>query len=417
MSINPRIALVLGPKGVTGFTLIEQLLADPQWDQVVTVARSAFTPRTASDKLVCLRGDLLDQESLTKILAPYPITHIFFAAHALLQLGYSKSYVATLASFQSAKLISPVLKYLRSNSEKTARYLGRRFAIESEKYDPEQNNLRMLSNTIAAAQAAGGHLQHVSLVTGTAYHGIALGPYFHPQWKSHFEADDPPVPHYLCFYYELEAALKKQAQQQGFSYSIARPGFVIGYGENPTMNIGLTLAVYALIMKELDLPLYYPGIQANYKARWQMSTAEDIARVMIQSSVEAKCQNQTFLVANQDTSSWAEMWPQIAAYFDMSYAATPSSPIRAQIAGAERGNRAWSSLAKRHHLKITERAGIANLNMLFKSTVLDWDYSYSLEPLQRVGIQTEPDTRNALYKLFKVLEEQQLIPARPQAGK
>lgn len=58
------IALVLGPKGVTGYTLIEQLLADPQWDQVITLSRSPFQAARASHKLITLQADLLDQAAL-----------------------------------------------------------------------------------------------------------------------------------------------------------------------------------------------------------------------------------------------------------------------------------------------------------------------------------------------------------------
>lgn len=273
----------------------------------------------------------------------------------------------------------------------------------------------MLNNVITAVQAHGKQLQHVALVTGTAYHGIALGPHFHPHWKSHFEADDAPVPDYPCFYYELEASLKERAQQQGFSYTIVRPGFVIGYGENPTMNFGIALAVYANLLKELKLPLYYPGIRANYQARWQISSADDIAKVMIQSASDPRCQNQTFLVANQDHSSWAEMWPQIAAYFNMPSAANFTSPLLSQIAASRRATRAWQHMAKQQQLKVHERAAIANLNMLFKSTVLDWDYSYSLTPLQAAGIHTENDSRATFYKLFNKLEEQRLIPKQHRA--
>ena len=404
------IALVLGPKGVTGSALIAGLLDAPQWDRVITLSRTPFRPLVPSDKLISLQGDLFDLDQLKQTLAPYAITHIFFAAHALVKIGYSKNYATTLASFQSAKLISPLLKVLRNNSGRVARYLGRRFAIESEKYDPEKSNLRMLCNTIDAVQAGVGNLQHVALVTGTAYHGIALGPYFHPHWKSHFEAADPPVPDYPCFYYELEATLKNLARQQGFSYSIVRPGFVLGYGENPAMNFGVTLAVYANILKEMGLPLYYPGIKANYEARWQMSSADDIAKVMMESAINPCFQDQTFLVANQDVCSWATMWPEIAAYFDMPYAANFSSPLLSQISATKRGDRAWKNIAIKQQLQVKDRAAIANLSMMFKSTVLDWDYTYSLEPLSNLGMQTESDTKNTFYNLFRKLEEMKLIP-------
>ena len=83
------------------------------------------------------------------------------------------------------------------------------------------------------------------------------------------------------------------------------------------MNLGMLVAVYASISKELGLPLCYPGTADNVHALYQCTDATLLARAIEWMSTSPQCANESFNITNGDFFRWENLWPRIAKLFDM----------------------------------------------------------------------------------------------------
>jgi nucleoside-diphosphate-sugar epimerase len=83
------------------------------------------------------------------------------------------------------------------------------------------------------------------------------------------------------------------------------------------MNLGMSIAVYATISKELGLPLRFPGTEEAYRALYQLTSAEILAKATAWAGQSEAARNEIFNITNGDYFRWQHMWPRIAKMFDM----------------------------------------------------------------------------------------------------
>ena len=77
-------------------------------------------------------------------------------------------------------------------------------------------------------------------------------------------------------------------------------GFALG---NP-MNIATVIATYAAITKEFGLPLRFPGKPGAYRAIYQATDADLLARAMVFCATDARAANDVFNITNGDFFRW-----------------------------------------------------------------------------------------------------------------
>jgi hypothetical protein len=65
------------------------------------------------------------------------------------------------------------------------------------------------------------------------------------------------------FYYDQEDFRERQ-QGKAWHWTALRPEATTGFGLGNPMNLGMWIAVYAVISKELRLPLRFPGTKKGY---------------------------------------------------------------------------------------------------------------------------------------------------------
>src|SRR3989440_2711708 len=185
-------AVIAGATGLIGSNLAGHLVSKG-WE-VYGVARK---PETGSRDVRPVAADLLDAEALRTALAGIEPTHVFLTT------------------------------WVRRASE-------------------EENiaaNGALVRNVLAALERSKS-LKHVALVTGLKHY---LGPfemYAKVKLDTPLREEMPRLP-YPNFFYAQEDALFEAAQRQGFSWSVHRSHTNIGYSINTSMNMGVTLAVYA----------------------------------------------------------------------------------------------------------------------------------------------------------------------------
>ena len=165
-------------------------------------------------------------------------------------------------------------------------------------------------NSVEAVSETSSELQHVQLIEGNKWYGSHLGPFRTPARE-----DDPPHmgPN---FYVEQENWPELHHQQnQSWIWSALRPHTVCGFSVNSPMNLTTCLAVYALVSKELGLPLRFPGKPGAWEAIYQVCDSRHLARAMIWCGTEKQAQNQVFNITNGDFFRCKHICGKIAEFF------------------------------------------------------------------------------------------------------
>lgn len=80
------------------------------------------------------------------------------------------------------------------------------------------------------------------------------------------------------FYYSQEDTLRALASRAGFNLTVLRPDAVVGYAVGTAMNLLMCIAIYAVITRELGLPLRFPSTPRAYDALIPITDAELLAK-------------------------------------------------------------------------------------------------------------------------------------------
>ena len=301
-----RTALVVGATGIGGSALTDQLV-DEGWT-VLALARRAGAER---DGVRWVTADLRSPDDLRAALGTLHPTHVFFTAWA-------------------------------------------RQATERENIAV---NGAMVRDLLAALDHA--PLEHVALVTGLKHY---LGPFeTYGQGaipETPFREDEPRLdaPN---FYYAQEDELFAAAERQGFTWSVHRSHTVIGHAVGNLMNMGLTLAVYASICRELDLPFAFPGSETQWNGLTDMTDATVLAEQLVWAATTDEGRDQAFNVVNGDVFRWRWMWSRIADHFGLEPVGPAAEPLPLEHQMRDM-DAAWARIADEHGLAENELGRLAS---------------------------------------------------------
>ncbi len=199
---DKKVALVAGASGIVGQQLSQALVAD-HWQVKALTHRSDFAVSGTEIIAVDLRDSQQCQQRLASLT---DVTHIF--------------YSAWLNASDWGTMVGP--------------------------------NLAMLQNLVQTMENV-APLEHVSLMQGYKVYGAHLG-----RFKTPARESDPGVPGA-----EFNAAqlnwLSAQQQGKAWRWSALRPGVVGSDRPGNSMNLALSLALYASICRAARLPLRFPG--------------------------------------------------------------------------------------------------------------------------------------------------------------
>ena len=110
------------------------------------------------------------------------------------------------------------------------------------------------------------------------------------------------------FYYDQEDLLRSRQKGSKWNFTILRPGGAIcGISLGSPMNLISVIAVYAAISRELGLPFRFPGPESVYRALYQVTSADLLARATVWAGESPAAQNELFNVTNGDTLRWQHM--------------------------------------------------------------------------------------------------------------
>ena len=278
------------------------------------------------------------------------------------------------------------------------------FAAYIEKDTPRERsdvNVGLLRNLLDAIEPIAPNLRHVTLYQGGKAYGADLGPF-----KTPAREDDPRLmgPN---FYYDQEDLLRERRVGKSWSYSVLRPEAVCGYAVGNPMNLAMVIAIYAAMSKELGVPLRFPGPEAAYRALYQVTSSDILARATIWAGETPSAANEVFNITNGDYFRWQFMWPKIARYFDMELAEPIPMPLATYM--ADKGP-LWERTIEKYALAPVPVERLVSWpfgDFIFNSA---FDNVTSTIKARRHGFHDCIDTEDMFVAFFDELRERRILP-------
>ena len=349
---SSRLTLIAGATGQIGSSVGTHLFEQQGWNPLGL----ARTPqKDAPYPMLAL--DLTDaQDCLNKIAALSVVTHVLYAA-----------------------------RYDHFGGE-----------LESR-----ETNVRMLENLLNALDSVSGNLQHIHLVHGTKYYGHTV-----KERRTPYQEDDA-CGNFNSFYYEQQCLLEQRQRGKKWSWSISRPHAFCNYRVDEARNMILLVGLYASILRELGLPLVYPGTLRSYRAKTQFSWLPTLARAATWMMTDERCANQAYNIVNGDPMSWSELWPLFADYFGMELG-TPEDATFADF--ARQHAQTWTGMVSKYGLRRTDLATLAQWPYGDYVMSLQWDVVSSMDKAARDGFHERVKTTNMWIEGFDFFRSQKIIP-------
>ena len=343
-------ALVAGATGTVGCRLVEQL---EQADFKVTgLCRSATG---VSRQVEYLEADLLDYEASKLVVSSLSdITHIFYAARA-------------------------------NHGEGTV--------------EPVDENLAMLKNLLGLAKEFCPTLEHVHVVHGAKYYGCHLGSYRTPAREEDPRHIGPN------FYYDQQDYLISKAGD--WQWSISRPCLVYDFAPQQSRNPVSLIAVYAELSRALGVPLEFPGSDKNYNVLAEAVSASHLAKAIIWIATNDQCANQAFNVTNGDCFRWANLWPEIAKFFQLALGIPRDLTLTEVMSDKPL---IWKKIVERKNLKSNSIGSLAQWSFGDFIFAQEWDLLMSTTKLAETGFTEVVDTRAMLLDYFQQYRAAKIIP-------
>lgn len=350
--MHQKNALVLGATGVVGRNLLRHLVSIGGWEIIAVSRRKPDVPGSYQHISV----DLLDRQQTGDLLGRLRgLTHIFYSA-----------YVE------------------KPNAE-----------------DMVIPNVAMLANVMDAVEANSPQLRHVNLMHGTKWYGNHLGPFPTPA-RENDQRHMPPN-----FYHDQQDWIAGRQKGKSWTWSAARPHAVCGFAVGNPMNLVMVIAAYAAISKALGLPLRFPGTEASYRALYQCTDSELLAKGVLWMAENPACANEPFNITNGDVIRWERIWTQFADYFGME--AGPRQHIQLARMMKDKAP-VWQRLVAEHGLQNIPYEDLVLWNYGDYVFSTGYDIVSSTTKAREHGFTEFIDTEKMFIRRFDELRETKIIP-------
>lgn len=262
-------------------------------------------------------------------------------------------------------------------------------------------NVAILRNLVEVVESASPALQHVAFYQGGKAYGSDLGPF-----KTPAREDDPRLmsPN---FYYDQEDFLRRAQVGKSWHWTALRPEAIIGYATGNPMNLGVAIAVYATISKELGLPLRFPGTEAAYRAMYQVSSADVLSRATVWAGLTPGARDEIFNLTNGDQFRWQHMWPRIARMFDMEVADPVPMPLASYMSDK---TELWGKIVAKYGLRDTPYEKLVAWNFADFIFGSGYDNVSSTIKARKAGFDDCIDSEEMFQAFFDGLRAQKVIP-------
>lgn len=354
---SDKTALVVGSTGIVGYSLVKELIQGG-WN-VIGVARR---PVQDQPGMVSIPADLLDREALRTALKDVRPTHLFFATWS-------------------------------------------RHTTEAENIHVNGTMMQNLLDVVRPKES----LQHFALVTGLKHF---IGPF---EMYAKLSPPMTPIKESLPrldipnFYYTLEDAVFEAADKDGFGWSVHRPHTMIGFAHANVMNMGSTLAAYASIARETNRPFAFPGTTVQWNGVTDVTDGRMLAKHLVWASTTPAARNQALHVVNGDVFRWKEMWPRLAAWFEVEAAPFEGDgiPLKTQMADA---GPVWQAMASKYGLVQPALDRLASFWHTDADLRRPFEILTDMTKSREFGFTQYQSTERSFFDLFEQLRRNKYVP-------
>lgn len=347
-------ALIAGASGLLGTHFHRYLESLGDWD-VITLSRKPVEAGAAARHIAL---DLLDRDACAQAApALAGITHVFYLS----------------------RVVEPDSDYVI-------------------KVDP---NEAMFKNLIDHLDPVAQRLEHIQAMHGSKWYGSHLGPFKVPAKESH------PRPAQALYYYGQHDYLAHKQDGRRWTWSTLRPHFVIGVAVGSPSNLVSAIGAYAAILRELGLPLYFPGSERAFDALLTYSDAELVSRAMLWAASEPGCAGQDFNIANGDYFRWRDVWGGFAAHFGMAPGASRPCNLKEFMRSK---TPLWDRLVARHGLRHTAFGRIADWAFADSVFRLEWDQAISVVKSHQFGFGEMVDSERMFLNTLSEYRRLRILP-------
>lgn len=153
-------------------------------------------------------------------------------------------------------------------------------------------NAALFENFLKSIERVAPQLENVTLQTGGKYYQVHLMPVESPA-REDMGRISGPIDN---FYFPQEDSLADSQKGKSWTWNVIRPEAIIGSTAKPNgMNEALTIAIYMLTCRELDVDAPMPTNQRYWEGTDDVSYAPLIADLTIYASTHPHCANQAFV--------------------------------------------------------------------------------------------------------------------------
>ena len=263
-------------------------------------------------------------------------------------------------------------------------------------------NVALVKNLLdAVEETSAATLRHVTLYQGSKAYGADLGPFKTPAR----ETDPRLMP--PNFYYDQEDLLRDRQKGKTWHWTVLRPEGTSGFGLGNPMNVALSIAIYAVISKELGLPLRFPGTEKSYRVLYNITYAKILARATAWAGMSESARNEIFNITNGDYFRWSEVWPQIAAMFDIPAADPLPTPLASYMADKAP---LWNAIVRKYNLRPVPYEQVSAWPFADVVLGLEYDTILSTIKARQAGFHDCLGTKEMFEDFFADLRRERIIP-------
>ncbi|TVY45409.1 Short chain dehydrogenase [Lachnellula subtilissima] len=289
-------AIVTGANGISGSAIVDVLAGNPErWETIYAISRRP--PVSTQPHVKAIAADFLSSpEDIAELLRKEGVKASRLYILCLLRPTTDKSRPG------------PLVQHRRNG--RNERYA---FAVFLLIDTTNTTTVSLLSNFLSALTMNGTIPTRFLLQTGGKHYALHLGP-----TKLPMSEDFPRIPH-PNFYFPQEDALSTWCLQHHSSWTVTRPGFIIGAVKEAFINITYALAIYATIQKELGLALEFPADIAAWDVNKDLSVVKLIAYHAEWAVLTEGAANQALNIVDDSRFSWGAFWPILASWYEIPY--------------------------------------------------------------------------------------------------
>jgi len=398
-----EVWLVIGGTGMAGFGTLRALSARGENGGVVLAPTRGAAHKAWMDGVLPgitpIQADINNPDSLRQALEVYPpVTHVFYSAFVRTSFdGVCKTLennVNMVALRQMQRSLAPA--FTRGTSACCCGGTGvYDFWNSMAGCGDVEENRQLFKKVFQALTVT--NLRYCCLVTGAKHYGMHLGPEIWPQYREPFREDMIEAPGDSA-YLALEDSLQELANEvPDLATLVLRPTFILGpvpRASSSCMNLSLSLGAYALLCRELGLPLKFLGSPELWSAKHNFCHSDRIAQLALNGGASlptARCRRQSLNASDRDAFRYEQLWPELARWAGCCSWDGPQGRNGISFGHAlgdqtlDQLSQTWQIFASKHNLRETRLREVLNITFLEQCMSVGFSARLSSEKCKRMS--------------------------------